>query len=173
MNVLILLCKVLNSMDNCVCCIISTFILCMRHQFLLNRLLLRILRTLSGLGCHYPFMQVIINYWVWRVIHWLLLTQIMMMLWHLESIESLASKCTQSCILVRGAPLGWRLVFSLFEYRLKQLILLLLRVVLIVIVILVVSAECNLRLGPLHHLVRVLPIIQLLLPRVSVVVLGR
>jgi hypothetical protein len=50
----------------------------------------------------------------------------------------------------------------------------LLRVVLIIIVILVVSAECNLCLGPLHHLVRVLPISQLLLPGVIVVVvLGR
>lgn len=74
---------------------------------------------------------------------------------------------------MRGAPLGLRLVFPLFEYRLKQFILLLLRVVLIIIVVLVVPAECNLCLGPLHHLVRVLPISQLLLPGVIVVVLGR
>lgn len=72
---------------------------------------------------------------------------------------------------MRGA-LGLRLVFSLLENSLKQLVLLLLRVVLIIIVVLVVSAECYLCLGPLHYLVRVLPISQLLLPRV-VVVLGR
>ena len=71
---------------------------------------------------------------------------------------------------MRGA-LGLRLVFPLLENSLKQLVLLLLRVVLIIIVVLIVSAECNLCLGPLDHFVRVFPIIQLLLPRV--VVLGR
>lgn len=71
---------------------------------------------------------------------------------------------------MRGA-LGLRLVFPLLENSLKQLVLLLLRVVLIIIVVLVVSADCDLCLGPLHDLVRVLPISQLLLPRV--VVLGR
>ena len=72
-----------------------------------------------------------------------------------------------------GRPLSGRLVFPLFENRLKQLILLLLRVILIIIVVLVVSAECNLCLGSLNSLMRVLPIIKLLLPRVNVVVLGR
>ena len=71
---------------------------------------------------------------------------------------------------MKGA-LGLRLVFPLLENSLKQLVLLLLRVVLIIIVVLIVSAECDLCLGPLHYLMRVFPISKLLLPRV--IVLGR
>lgn len=61
MNVLILLCKVLNARDNCACCLISTFILSLGHQLLLNNLLLlRVLGTLRGLRCHYPISLVLI-----------------------------------------------------------------------------------------------------------------
>ena len=158
MNVLILLCKVLTPLANCFSCMISAFILCLRHQFLLNNLFLRILSTLRGLRCHYPISLINIHNWVRRGVHRLLLTQIVMMLWHLHSIESLARKSTLSCIFL-GRPLSGRLVFPLFENRLKQLILLLLRVILIIIVVLVVSAECNLCLGSLNSLMRVLPII--------------